>query len=111
MLDVHVSQICPRPAMARGIEISLVHCGSVLAKWTTDRKYVNLAEAQRHVPSDFERGSYKITCRDEDSQIIGWGNVNKSRYPCGHQQHHLIGYLVFFEIIKQPFGFTQPTSR
>ena len=99
------------PAMANGFEISLVHCGTALAKFTTDRKYVTLAEAQRHVPSDFERGSYNITFRDEDSQLIGWENVNKSRYPCEHQQHPLIGYLVFFEFIESAFGFTQLTSR
>ena len=101
------------PAMANGFEISLVHCGTVLAKWTTDRKYVTLAEAQCRVPSDFERGSYKITFRDEDSQLSGWKNVNKYRYPerCEHQQTHVIGYLVFPEIIDSAFGFTQLTSR
>ena len=54
--------------MATGFDVSLVHSGSVLAKWTTRRKYVTLAEAQRHVPSEFERGSYKLTFRDEDSR-------------------------------------------
>ena len=52
--------------MARGIEISLVHGDVMLAKWETDRKYVTLSEVQQHVPSGFERGTYKITFRDED---------------------------------------------
>ena len=54
--------------MANGFDVSIALSGSVLAKWTTRRKYVTLAEAQRHVPNDFERGSYKITFRDEDSR-------------------------------------------
>ena len=66
--------------MATGFKISLVHCGSTLAIWWTDRKYVTLAEVHRHVPSDFERGSYKITFRDEDScNKQRLGNVAKYR--------------------------------
>ena len=57
-------------AMAIRFEISLVHGESVLAKWTTCLKYVTLAEVQQHVPSGFERGTYKITIRDEDSHKI-----------------------------------------
>ena len=53
-------------AMARGIEISLVHGDVMLAKWATRLNYVTLSEVQQHVPSGFERGTYKITFRDED---------------------------------------------
>jgi len=52
--------------MARGIEISLVHGDVMLAKWATRLNYVTLSEVQQHVPSGFERGTYKITFRDED---------------------------------------------
>ncbi len=54
-------------AMANRFEISLVHGESVLAKWTTCLNFVTLAEVQHRVPSGFERGTYKITFRDEDS--------------------------------------------
>ena len=54
------------PAMANGFEISLVHGGTVLAKWATRLNYVTLSEVQQHVPNGFERGTYKITFRDED---------------------------------------------
>ena len=52
--------------MARGMEISLVHGDVMLAKWATRLNYVTLSEVQQHVPSGFERGTYKITFCDED---------------------------------------------
>ncbi len=63
----HTSQISPvAAAMARGIEISLVHGDVMLDKWATRLNYVTLSEMQQHVPSGFERGAYNNTFCDED---------------------------------------------
>ena len=66
--------------MARDIEISLVHGDVMLAKWATRLNYVTLSEVQQHVPSGFERGTYKITFRDEDLQ-----SANRR---CGRRYEH-----------------------
>ena len=64
---VHIFRDLPvAAAMARGIERSLVHGDVMLAKWATRLNYVTLSEVQQHVPSGFERGTYKITFRGED---------------------------------------------
>ena len=66
--------------MARDIEISLVHGDVMLAKWATRLNYVTLSEVQQHVPSGFERGTYKITFRDED--------LHSANGRCGRKYEH-----------------------
>ena len=67
-------------AMARGIEISLVHGDVMLDKWATRLNYVTLSEVQQHVPNGFERGTYKITFRDED--------LHSANGRCGRKYEH-----------------------
>ena len=74
--------------MARGIEISLVHGDVMLAKWATRLNYVTLSEVQQHVPSGFERGTYKITFRGEDLHSARRGR--KYEHPdCAQTSRHV----------------------
>ena len=52
--------------MANGFNISLAHNGEELSRWTTFREYTTLEEVKRHVPIQYEPGTYKMKLGEKD---------------------------------------------